>query len=104
MDKNDLIETVKAMVAAPSCCQELQAAGKNWLNALGTSGEKAAAEALLAEIKDDVAPIAHTVEFFESPLAVQIFGAEKAKVMAPTPARYRRRAPNGVMVPPVPPG
>ena len=82
MNKNELLEIVKAMIAAPSCCEELQAAGKNWLNAIGTPGEKAAAEALLAEIKDDVAPIAHTVEFFESPLAVQIFGAEKAKIMA----------------------
>ena len=67
MNKNEMIETVKTMIAAPSCCKELRAAGKNWLNALGTSGEKAAAEALLAEIKDDVTPIDHMVEFFDSP-------------------------------------
>ena len=82
MNKNELIETVKTMIAAPSCCQDLKTAGQNWLNAVGTSGEKAAAEALLAEIKDDVSTIGHTIEFFDSPLAVQIFGAEKAKVMA----------------------
>ena len=104
MNKNELIETVKAMVAAPSCCQELQDAGKNWLNAVGTPGEKAAAEALLAELKDDVAPIAHTVEFFDSPLAVQIFGAEKAKAMAAHAREIQAQAPNGVIVPPVPPG
>ena len=82
MNKNELIETVKAMIAAPSCCRELQDAGKNWLNAVGTSGEKKAAEALLAEIRDDVAAIEHTAAFFESPRAAQIFGAKKAKLMA----------------------
>ena len=41
MDKNELIATVKAMIAAPSCCQELKEAGQNWLAALGTAEESA---------------------------------------------------------------
>ena len=82
MDKNGLIRTVKEMIAASSCCQELKDAGGAWLNAVGTAGEKAAAEALLAEIKDDVCTLDHTIPFFESEEAVQIFGAEQAKAMA----------------------
>ena len=37
---------------------------------------------LLAEIKDDVCTLDHTIPFFESEEAVQIFGAEQAKAMA----------------------
>ena len=47
MDRKELTQTVKEMIAAPSCCQELKAAGEKWLNAADTAGEKAAAAALL---------------------------------------------------------
>jgi len=42
MNANELKETVKAMIEAPSCCEELQAAGKAYLDAIGTAGEKSA--------------------------------------------------------------
>ena len=38
--------------------------------------------ALLQEIREDVATIEHVIEFFESPQAKQIFGAEQARAMA----------------------
>ena len=82
MDRNELIETVKAMIAAPSCCQELKEAGQNWLAALGTAEEKCAGAALLAEVKADVCTLDQTIPFFESELGTRIFGAEKAKAMA----------------------
>ena len=56
MNKNELSETVKEMIAAPSCCKELKDAGQNYLNALGTDAEKTAAAALLQEIREDVCP------------------------------------------------
>ena len=34
MNKTELTRTVKEMIAAPSCCQELKAAGQNYLNAV----------------------------------------------------------------------
>ena len=35
MNRDELIVTVKTMIAAPSCCQELKEAGQKWLNAIG---------------------------------------------------------------------
>ena len=82
MDKNELIETVKTMIAAPSCCQELKDAGVKYLAAIGTAEEKRAGAALLAEVQEDVCTLDQTIPFFESPSAARIFGAEKAKAMA----------------------
>ena len=82
MTKQELIETPKAMIAAPSCCQELKAAAQAWIDAVGTTGEKAAADALLAELKEDVCTIDHALAFFESPRAAQYFGEAKAKELA----------------------
>ena len=36
----------------------------------------------MQEIREDVATIEHVIEFFESPQAKQIFGAEQARAMA----------------------
>ena len=63
MDKQELVKTVQEMISAPSCCSELKAAGRKWLDALGTQEEKAAASALLQEIKEDVATIDHVIAF-----------------------------------------
>lgn len=82
MDKNELIGTVKEMIAAPSCCQELKDAGRKWLAAIGTAAEKSAGTALLAEVKEDVCTLDQTIPFFESDAAAQYFGAEQAKSMA----------------------
>lgn len=81
MDKNELIQTVKTMIAAPSCCADLKAAGQKWLDAVGTADEKAAGAALLQEIKDDVCTIDDVLVFFASPAAAAHFGAEQAKAM-----------------------
>ena len=40
MTKNDLIEKAKAMIAAPSCCPELHAAGQAWIDSVGKADEK----------------------------------------------------------------
>lgn len=82
MTKEDMKKTVQDMIAAPSCCQELKAAGRKWLDAIGTAEEKTAAAALVAEAKEDVATIDHVLAFFESEKAAGIFGADKAKAMA----------------------
>lgn len=78
MDKNQVIEKAKEVIAAPSCCAELKEAAQNWIDAVGTDGEKKAAEVLIAELKEDVMPIDPTIEFFGSDAAAGIFGAEKA--------------------------
>ena len=82
MNKQELIETTKTLIAAPSCCPPLKAVAQAWLDAVGTDGEKAAAEAFLKELKEDVCTIDDVIPFFESPRAVQYFGEEKAKELA----------------------
>lgn len=81
MNKNELVETVKSMIAAPSCCADLKAVGRKWLDAVGTAGEKNAAEALLSELEEDVCSIDDVLGFFASPAAEAHFGAEQAKAL-----------------------
>lgn len=57
MNKQELAQTVKEMIAAPSCCQELKDAGQKWLDAAGTENAKAAADALAKEIKEDICTV-----------------------------------------------
>ncbi|MBR1647861.1 MAG: heat-shock protein Hsp90 [Selenomonadaceae bacterium] len=82
MTKEQLNEKIKSMAAAPSCCAELKAAVKAYLDAAGTSGEKSAAKNLLAEIEEDITTVDNLVPFAHSETAVQIFGAEGAKKFA----------------------
>lgn len=82
MDKQTLIEKVKAMKAAPSCCAKLKQVAQNYLAAVGTANEKSAAQSLIAELEEDVTPIDKLVAFSHSDHAAQIFGAEGAKKFA----------------------
>ena len=82
MDKQALIEKIKAMAAAPSCCAELKAAVAAYVDAVGTANEKLAAQNLLAEIEADITTVEDLVPFAHSETAVQIFGAEGAKKFA----------------------
>ena len=82
MDKQALIDKIKAMTAARSCCAELKQAAAAYLEAVGTDGEKSAAQNLIAELQEDVTPIDRLVAFSHSDHAVNIFGAEGAKKFA----------------------
>ena len=50
--REEIAQTVQTMIQASSCCEELKNAGRKWLDAIGTAGEHAAAEALLQEIRE----------------------------------------------------
>ena len=82
MDKQTLIEKIKAMAAAPSCCAGLKAAVQAYLDALGTTDEKSAAKNLIAEIEEDITNIDRLVAFAHSEHAKEIFGVEGAKKFA----------------------
>lgn len=82
MDKQTLIDKVKAMAAAPSCCAPLKAAVAAYVDALGTADEKIAAQNLIAEIEDDITTVENLVPFAHSETAVKIFGADGAKKFA----------------------
>ncbi len=82
MEKRDLvIENVKAVIAAPSCCPELKEAAQHYLNALNTAKEKKAGQKLVAELEEDVQDIETVLAFFSSPAGVKAFGAEPAAAL-----------------------
>lgn len=79
---NSMIEKVKAVIAAPSCCAELRAVAEEWLQAVGTDGEKEASAKLIAELEEDVSTLDDVIPFFESETGAQFFGADVAKAKA----------------------
>ena len=82
MDQKEIRDVVRELVAAPSCCQELKEAGRKWLEAVEPAAKKEAAAALVLELREDIAPIGHVVEFFESPRGRELFGEERAGAIA----------------------
>lgn len=91
MDKQALIEKIKAMAASPSCYEDLKLAVKYYLDVLGTPGEQVAAEKLLAEIKADVVPVGQLIIFAHSNHAIEAFGKEGAKKFLANAEALRRR-------------
>lgn len=81
MTKQEIIEAVNGLIAAPSCCPEAKAAGEAYLAAIGTDGQKAAADALIAELEEDVCSIEGLIEFTGSDFGKKVFGEEGAKKM-----------------------
>lgn len=73
----DMKEKVRELVASPSVCPEAKAAGEAYLNADG-AGQRAAADALVAELEEDVLTLEQNIAFFETPAAAEKFGAEAA--------------------------
>ncbi|MBQ7502643.1 heat-shock protein Hsp90 [bacterium] len=67
---------------APSCCAELKACCKNYMEALDTDKEKEAAKALTAELEADVMPIEAVIGFFRSDAGKAKFGEEMADKIA----------------------
>jgi len=72
------IVLVNEIMEAPSCCADLKAACEAWLAKVGTDGQKAAADALLAELKEDVSSVDSVIGFFGSDAGKGYFGVEKA--------------------------
>lgn len=82
MDKEELLHTVGALIAAPSCCPELKAAAQTYLDTLGKDGAQAAAEALVKELEEDICPIDDLIALAESDAGRHIFGEETARTIA----------------------
>ena len=82
MNKQTLIGKIQDMAAAYSCCAELKQAVAAYLAAVGTADEKSAAQALIAEIEEDITTVDNLVAFAHSQHAVDIFGADGQKKFA----------------------
>lgn len=78
MTRQEIIEKVKEVEKAPSCCAELKDACGKFLAAVDTADEKAAAKNLVAELEADVMPIEAVENFFKSAAGIEKVGAELA--------------------------
>lgn len=52
-ERDFIVEKVKEVLAAPSCCPELKAAAQTYLDVLGTPDEKEAGKLLVAELEEE---------------------------------------------------
>ena len=94
MDKQTLIEKIKSMAAAPSCCAKLKAAAKVYLDAVGTADEKIAAQNLLAEMEEDITTVEN---WFRSRIRKRRFkfsGRTAQKNSPPMPTNSKQAARN----------
>ena len=78
MTKNEILEEVKKLAAAPNCNPGLKPAAEAYL----ADQNKANAEALIKGLETYVNSIDETIAFADSEMGKQIFGAEQAAKMA----------------------
>lgn len=74
-----VIEKVKELIAAPSCCAEAKEAAGKWLEAVGTDREAELAKKLVEELEEDIMPIEGLIAFADSEMGAKVFGEEAAK-------------------------
>ena len=82
MDKQTLLKTIWDMAISPSCYPDLREAAKNYFSVLGSAEEKIAAQNFIDELQKDVEPIGRLIIFAHSNRAIEMFGAERAKIFA----------------------
>ena len=82
MDRNDVMEKVKELVAASNCYAGLKEKAQKYLDAVGSDGEKDAAKALIEELEADVMSIDDVLVFFESKEGAEFFGTKRAAGLA----------------------
>ena len=78
---NEIKSIVTELIAAPSCCAELKAAGQTYLDAIGTDKETEAAKNLIAEASEDITPIGALIAFAGSDKGKEVFGADMAATL-----------------------
>ena len=79
MAKEEMIQKVKEMITASSCCKDLKDAGNAWIESIGTAEENKKKDALLQEIKEDIVPIDGLIAFASSESAKIHLGEDSAK-------------------------
>ncbi|MBQ7559986.1 MAG: heat-shock protein Hsp90 [Synergistaceae bacterium] len=77
MTKNEIIEKVKELIAAPSCNAEVKSAAEAYL----AKQDKTAADALIKVLETHVNSIDETIALANSDMGKNIFGAEQAANM-----------------------
>ena len=82
MDKQTLLKKIFDMAMSPSCYPDLREVTKNYFSLLGSDKEKEAAQDFIAELQADVVPLEALLIFAHSNRAIEMLGAEHAKLFA----------------------
>ena len=77
-----VMEKVKELINAPTCCQEAKEAAQAWLDAVGTDREAEKARELIAELEEDLMPIDQLIAFAGSEAGARVFGDKAGEVAA----------------------
>ena len=78
MNTQEMIELVKNMISAETCCEDAAEAGRNWIESIGTERQNAATEKLIEELEEDIMPIDGVITFMQSDKAIAMMGKDKA--------------------------
>ena len=89
MEKINILEKVKATMNAQSCCPELKAVCKEYLDAVNTPKQQEVAKKLVAELEADVQTIDAVLAFFSSEAGAKVFGADLAKTLTETAKKVK---------------
>jgi len=82
MVKEEVLNKVKEVMDASSCYEGLKTICGDYLKAVGTEKEKAAADVLKKELKADVNSIDEVIPFFESEEGEKVLGKDTAAHLA----------------------
>ena len=88
-EREFIVDRVKELLEAPSCCQELRVVAQGYLAALDTPGEKKAGETLIAELEKDVQDIDSVLALFTSDAGKKMFGENAAAHLAETAIKVK---------------
>ncbi|MBQ6970845.1 MAG: heat-shock protein Hsp90 [Synergistaceae bacterium] len=78
MAKQEILDKVRELIAAPTCNPELRMTAEVYVNAQ----DKESAADLVKALDENVNSIDETIALAESEMGAKIFGAEKAKGLA----------------------
>lgn len=82
MVKEEVLNKVKEVMDASSCYEGLKTICGDYLKAVGTAGEKEAADQLKKALKADVNSIDEVIPFFESEEGEKVLGKDTAAHLA----------------------
>ncbi len=81
--RTDLKAKVEAMIAQPSCCEELKAAAQAWLDTYSDGNKnQAASKALIAALEESITGIDDCIAFLGSDMAKSIYGEGQPAALA----------------------
>ena len=86
--RDDLKAKVEAMIAAPSCCQELKDAANAWLETYDDGNKnQAPTAALIKAMEENVSSIDDCIGFLSSDMGKQIYGDAQPAALAAAEAK-----------------